>query len=496
MISSECKGMTYDYEKAQGTLLVSSIDDSIRVVNRYGSTGTASDPKSTDVFLLVIADARQIVRAHQVSFNPSDKSFLADLSLGLNALRRIGDQYIFAGNANGFGTIYQTEQFTEPNSFVMKLVFDKSTNHQCVFEGPVRELTYMTVSDISSGITRDDAKLSYTTSQIVSYSNYFKVYSSPYSGAFDLLDTMYIPRPCASAWANLTQMDYFYGQHKKKYNFRNEPSYKTRAVNVYSQMDAEKEFVFQNGSSTERFAWLDNGTDINNQTTIWVQTDEENLVGTQRTVIRGCDNMGKLLEINFYVNVTSNSAPEFTEDIQTQWNLNVGDTINYKLPPFKDPEGNDVGEVYINTMENQEFPPFINYTLMNTTKPALIMTPNNLRYQGRTYYFSVVLKEKNSDTMMNVYYMTVKILGDPVDEDDLRPPNKTEVNMTITQLTYKSTGQLKFSMPINVELFSKENKTRVNELFYIYVRTIDKNEEPIRGIDFNVLDNQTVNFTV
>jgi hypothetical protein len=91
-------------------------------------------------------------------------------------------------------------------------------------------------------------------------------------------------------------------------------------------------------------------------------------------------------------------------------------------------------------MENQEFPPFINYTMMNTTKPALLMTPNHLRYQGRTYYFSVVLKEKNSDTMMNVYYMTVKILGDPVDEDDLRPPNKTEVNMTITSLNYKSQG--------------------------------------------------------
>jgi hypothetical protein len=62
--------------------------------------------------------------------------------------------------------------------------------------------------------------------------------------------------------------------------------------------------------------------------------------------------MAKLLEINFYVNVFSNTAPEFTGDIQTQWNLNVGDKINYKLPPFKDPEGNDVGEVYVNFMEN------------------------------------------------------------------------------------------------------------------------------------------------
>jgi hypothetical protein len=112
-------------------------------------------------------------------------------------------------------------------------------------------------------------------------------------------------------------------------------------------MDQEKEFVFQNGSSCSQFAWLDSG-DLNRDTTIWVQTDDENLVGTQRTVIRGCDSMSKLLEINFYVNVSSNSAPEFTDDIQTQWNLNVGDKINYVLPPFKDPEGNDVGEVYIN----------------------------------------------------------------------------------------------------------------------------------------------------
>jgi len=97
----------------------------------------------------------------------------------------------------------------------------------------------------------------------VTYSNYFKVYSSPYSGAFDLLDTMYIPRPCSSAYANLTQMDYFYGQYKKKYNFRNEPSYKTRATTVFAQMDAEKEFVFQNGSSTSAFSWLDSG-DLNN----------------------------------------------------------------------------------------------------------------------------------------------------------------------------------------------------------------------------------------
>jgi hypothetical protein len=64
-------------------------------------------------------------------------------------------------------------------------------------------------------------------------------------------------------------MDYYYGQKKKSYNFRDEPSYKQRAVNVFAQMDTEKEFVFQNGTQCPRLAWLDSG-DINRDTTIWV----------------------------------------------------------------------------------------------------------------------------------------------------------------------------------------------------------------------------------
>ena len=69
-------------------------------------------------------------------------------------------------------------------------------------------------------------------------------------------------------------------------------------------------------------------------------------------MIRGCDLVNNLHEINYYINVSSNSAPEFDTDIQTQWNLNLNDNITYKLPKFSDPEGNDVGEVYINSMEN------------------------------------------------------------------------------------------------------------------------------------------------
>lgn len=106
-------------------------------------------------------------------------------------------------------------------------------------------------------------------------------------------------------------------------------------------MTEEQEFIFQNGSSCSAFAWLGKDT-LGQNTTVWVQTDDQNLVGTQRTIIRGCDAMSNLLEVNFYINVSSNSAPEFNTDLQTQWSLNVGDNITYKLPLFSDPEGNDV----------------------------------------------------------------------------------------------------------------------------------------------------------
>ncbi len=85
-------------------------------------------------------------------------------------------------------------------------------------------------------------------------SKYFATYSSPYSGAFDLLDTMYVPRPCAQNTVNLTQMDYFYGQRVKTYDIRKENRDK-----IFAKMDSEREIVFQNGTSSALFANLGTG---------------------------------------------------------------------------------------------------------------------------------------------------------------------------------------------------------------------------------------------
>ncbi len=147
----------------------------------------------------------------------------------------------------------------------------------------------------------------------------------------------------------------------------------------------------------------------------------------------------------------------------------------------------------MNTMENQEMPPFIKY--INETN-TITMTPNSLLFQGRTYYFSVVLKERNSDFMMNIYYMTVKINGDPVDPDDLKPPPKLEVSMSLAPINYKSQGQLSFSMGVNPWIFSSQNKSLFWEIFDVYVINTVREREAIIDIDFEVVSNNTVNYTV
>ena len=48
--------------------------------------------------------------------------------------------------------------------------------------------------------------------------NYFIPYPSRYSGGFQLLDSMKIPRPCAFASQNLTSVSYYRGQNTIGYN--------------------------------------------------------------------------------------------------------------------------------------------------------------------------------------------------------------------------------------------------------------------------------------
>lgn len=142
-------------------------------------------------------------------------------------------------------------------------------------------------------------------------------------------------------------------------------------------------------------------------------------------------------------------------------------------------------------MENQDFPKFVTY---NNETRAINMRPNTTEYQGRTYYFSVVLKEKKSDYMMNIYYMTIKMSGDPVEPEEYVAPNKTQVSMSITKLNYSSYGQITFTMGVQQAVF--EDMTLFRQVFDVSVNNTLKEREEIRDIVFEVVDNKTYNFQV
>ena len=74
-------------------------------------------------------------------------------------------------------------------------------------------------------------------------------------------------------------------------------------------------------------------------------------MGNQKVVVRDCDRMDRLLEMNLYIEVLSNTYPVFVEEPQTTFTMAVGEVINYPLPFIVDPEGNDIPEVYIGVMD-------------------------------------------------------------------------------------------------------------------------------------------------
>ena len=183
-------------------------------------------------------------------------------------------------------------------------------------------------------------------------------------------------------------------------------------------------------------------------------------------------------------------------DIQTTFSLSNGDVLTYRIPKLVDPEGNDVPEVYVGKMDAQEdkYPPFLMYE--NATQ-TVILRPNSTQVQGRTYYFSIVVKEKNSDTIKYPYFCTIKVDGEIV-EDTSGKFNWTDINYSLNWLqNYK--GSLKFSHPVNMTWLEQH----FNEFFYPFWTDTDYNTNKIEQRfknfepDFYAMgDNQTVNFTM
>lgn len=68
--------------------------------------------------------------------------------------------------------------------------------------------------------------------------------------------------------------------------------------------------IFQDGSDAKSFMNYDTS-----QLTFEVFTLEESMVGPNRTILRSCDRLDRLLEMNLQVQILPNSAPDFVTEV-------------------------------------------------------------------------------------------------------------------------------------------------------------------------------------
>ena len=131
---------------------------------------------------------------------------------------------------------------------------------------------------------------------------------------------MKIPRPCAYKSYNMTQMNYYRGTDLERYNIASQ----NNQGFIVTMMDANSQIMYQDGKESADLATY-NQSDYS----IYVYTEDENKVGVQKVVVRDCDSLNRLLELNLYINVLENSHPDFVSEVQTSWVMNVGDVVTY-----------------------------------------------------------------------------------------------------------------------------------------------------------------------
>lgn len=208
--------------------------------------------------------------------------------------------------------------------------------------------------------------------------------------------------------------------------------------------------------------------------------------------------------MNLYIEVVANNYPDFVTEPETSFAVKVNDVFQYQLPGVVDPEGNDEPEVYVGYMDQQDdkYPEFL---LFNNATNTITLKPNSKIYGGKTYYFTIVVKEKNSDSVKYSFYATVRVeaVENQTEEATYDLTGNAENGTTtilynITYVDEKGHGSLKFTSPINMAWLEQN----FHQFFRVYWRdtTYRKSKEDLQLQDFTVTnfneDGMTVNFTM
>ena len=80
-----------------------------------------------------------------------------------------------------------------------------------------------------------------------------------------------------------------------------------------------------------------------------------------------------------------------------------------------DPDGNDTPKVHLMQFEGQEdnYPDFIEFD--NSTN--VIEFKPSQEHAGRDFYYKIIVKEQNSESVFYPYYCRITVTGEPIEEE-------------------------------------------------------------------------------
>jgi len=474
-----CRAVSHDKTRREIAFLLEVTSPSLRP--SYSKYSRFSGDNS-DIMIIVMRESGAIVEGFNINMDTASIS----LGVGDHSFFIKDEYYIFGGQSYGFKTKAQNKTYDiiapEYDSYVFK--HNPRTSLNCLY-GDSMSRSQLSQSSINMAYSGSQVEDISTNRGLFRKMNLFMGYTSRYSGSFDLGDTIKYPKMCADKSENMTDgVEYYRGQRELGYNIG--ANSKSGSVVM---ADVTQTWMFQNGTAADGL--LGRWDPFVKQGTIFVQTDAQEAEGKRRTILRGCNRFDNLNELYLYVNVLKNTYPDFKTEIETSWTLSVGDNFSYKLPQLVDDEGNDIPEVYIEKMDNQEFPPFLYYD--NNTQ-TLTFTPHSIWYQGITYYFIIVVKEQNSDSVFYPYYCTVKMSGVKIDPEEYL--NFTDISFSMGPIDRESKGTLIWSAPVNTT-FVKEH---FDTMFDVYIKnvTFRVHNQTMYLKDFKILelddDQMTMNY--
>lgn len=94
--------------------------------------------------------------------------------------------------------------------------------------------------------------------------------------------------------------------------------------------------------------------------------------------------------------------------------------------------------------------------------------------------------------MLNIYYITVRVLGDIYVAPDPDEIEKTEIEMTITSFNRDSEGQLVFSHPVNITNIVNH----FDDIFKVYVQTVTRDNDELEEFEITSYseEDNSINF--